>query len=248
MLVSGMGDQHLSIVMRRLKDVYKVEAKLSTPKVPYRETITGNGESAYRHKKQSGGAGQFAEVHLRIEPNPAGFEFVNAIVGGAIPKNFIPAVEKGVMETMEQGPLVGCPVERVRVTVFDGKYHPVDSNEMAFKIAARAAFKEAMSKAKPVLLEPIMTVRIHVPDNDMGNVTGDLNHKRGRIMGMDTDEGLNVVNAEVPMAELPKYATELRSMTQGRGSFEVEFNRYEEVPGALAREIIAKHQAETEKE
>ena len=248
MLLSGMGDQHLSIVLRRLKDVYKVEAKLATPKIPYRETITGSGESAYRHKKQSGGAGQFAEVHLRIEPNPDGFEFVNAIVGGAIPKNFIPAVEKGVMETMEQGPLVGCPVERVRVTVFDGKYHPVDSNEMAFKIAARAAFKEAMGKAKPVLLEPIMSVHVHVPDSDMGNVTGDLNHKRGRIMGMDTDEGLNVVNAEVPMAELPKYATELRSMTQGRGSFEVEFNRYEEVPGMLAKEIIAKHQAEVEKE
>ena len=244
MLLSGMGDQHLSFVLKRLKDVYKVEAKLDTPKIPYRETITGTGESAYRHKKQSGGAGQFAEVHLRIEPNPDGFEFVNAIVGGAIPKNFIPAVEKGVMETMEQGPLVGCPVERVRVTVFDGKYHPVDSNEMAFKIASRAAFKEAMNKARPVLLEPIMTVHIHVPDSDMGNVTGDLNHKRGRIMGMGSEDGLNVVNAEVPMAELPKYATELRSMTQGRGSFEVEFNRYEEVPGGLAKEIIAKHQAE----
>ncbi len=244
MLISGMGDQHLNIVLKRLKDVYKVEAKIATPKVPYRETITGTGESAYRHKKQSGGAGQFAEVHLRIEPNPDGFEFVNAIVGGAIPKNFIPAVEKGVMETMNQGPLVGCPVERVRVTVFDGKYHPVDSNEMAFKIASRAAFKEAMGKAKPVLLEPIMNVHIHVPDNDMGNVTGDLNHKRGRIMGMGTQEGLNVVNAEVPLAELPKYATELRSMTQGRGSFEMEFIRYEEVPGQLAKEIIAKHQAE----
>ena len=244
LLLSGMGDQHLATVLKRLKDTYKVEANLATPKVPYRETISGSGESAYRHKKQSGGAGQFAEVHLRLEPNPAGFEFVNAIVGGAIPKNFIPAVEKGVQEMLQQGPLVGCPVERVKVTVFDGKYHPVDSNEMAFKIASRMAFKEAMSKARPVLLEPIMAVRVHIPDSDMGNISGDLNHKRGRIIGMSVDEGLNVVNAEVPMAEMPKYATELRSMTQGRGSFELEFLRYEEVPQHIAGEIIAKHQTE----
>ena len=248
MLLSGMGDQHLALVMKRLRELYKVEAILSTPKVPYRETIAGTGESAYRHKKQSGGAGQFAEVHLRIEPKEEGYEFVNAIVGGAIPKNFIPAVEKGVLEMLAQGPLVGCPVERVRVTVFDGKYHPVDSNEMAFKIASRQAFKEAMNKAHPVLLEPIMTLHVHVPDSDMGNITGDLNHKRGRIIGMEVEEGLNVVNAEVPMAELPKYATELRSMTQGRGFFELEFARYEEVPAHIAGEIIAKHQAEVKEE
>ncbi|MBQ4106497.1 MAG: elongation factor G [Lentisphaeria bacterium] len=248
MLLSGMGDQHLALVLKRLRELYKVEALLSTPKVPYRETIAAVGEHAYRHKKQSGGAGQFAEVHLRIEPKEGEYEFVNAIVGGAIPKNFIPAVEKGVQEMLEEGPLVGCPVERVRVTVFDGKYHPVDSNEMAFKIASRQAFKEAMNKARPVLLEPIMTLHVHVPDSDMGNITGDLNHKRGRIIGMEVEEGLNVVNAEVPMAELPKYATELRSMTQGRGFFEMEFARYEEVPSHIAGEIIAKHQAEVSEE
>ena len=244
LLLSGMGDQHLGIVARRLKDMFKVDAVLSTPKIPYRETITGRGESSYRHKKQTGGAGQFAEVHLRIEPCEGEYEFSNDVVGGNIPKNFIPAVEKGVHETLTRGPLVGCLVEGVKVSVYDGKYHPVDSNEMAFKIAARMAFRDAMSKAKPVLLEPIMSVRVHIPDQYMGDITGDLNHKRGRILGMDVEEGLQVVNAEVPMAEMHKFATELRSVTQGRGSFEMEFARYEQVPANVAGEIIAKHQAE----
>ena len=248
LLLSGMGDQHLGIVARRLKDMFKVDAVLSTPKVPYRETITGRGDSSYRHKKQTGGAGQFAEVHLRIEPCEGEYEFSNDVVGGNIPKNFIPAVEKGVHETLTRGPLVGCLVEGVKVSVYDGKYHPVDSNEMAFKIAARMAFRDAMSKAKPVLLEPIMSVRVHIPDQYMGDITGDLNHKRGRILGMDVEEGLQVVNAEVPMAEMHKFATELRSMTQGRGSFEMEFARYEQVPANVAAEIIAKHQAEQAEE
>lgn len=248
LLLTGMGDQHLAIVAKRLRDVYKVEAVLSTPKIPYRETITANGEGSYRHKKQSGGSGQFAEVHLRICPNQAGHEFVNEVVGGSIPKNFIPAVEKGVADAMGRGPLVGCPVERVKVAVFDGKYHPVDSNEMAFKIAGRMAFREAMSKAKPVLLEPIMNVHIHIPGSFTGDITGDLNHRRGRILGMDTDEGMDVVNAEVPLAEMHKYTTELRSMTQGRGSFEMDFARYEQVPANVAAEIIAKHQHEKEED
>lgn len=247
-LLSGMGDQHLAIVARRLKDQYKVEAVLSTPRVPYRETITTAGEGHYRHKKQTGGSGQFAEVYLRIAYNDAGYEFANEVVGGTIPKNFIPAVEKGIQEVLASGPLVGCTVERVRVAVYDGKYHPVDSNEMAFKIAGRMAFRDAISKAKPVLLEPIMKVSIHIPDAYMGDITGDLNHKRGRVLGMSVDEGLQVVNAEVPLAEMYKYATELRSMTQGRGSFEMEFDRYEQVPANVANEIIAKHQAEVEKE
>lgn len=244
-LLSGMGDQHLSIVAKRLHDQFKVDAVLSTPKIPYRETITGSGEGHYRHKKQTGGAGQFAEVQLRMAPDPVGFEFVNAVVGGTIPKNFIPAVEKGVNEMMQSGPLVGGKVERVKVTVFDGKYHPVDSNEMAFKIASRAAFKEAMSQANPVLLEPIMKVLIHIPDSYTGDITGDLNHKRGRVLGMYAEEGLEVIQAEVPLAELSKYATELRSITQGRGSFEMEFDRYEQVPPNVAAAVIAKHQAET---
>lgn len=247
-LLSGMGDQHLAIVTRRLKEQYKVEAVLATPKTPYRETITAPGEGHYRHKKQTGGAGQFAEVYLRVAPNEAGYEFANEVVGGTIPKNFIPAVEKGVVEVMGAGPLVGCVVERVRVAVYDGKYHPVDSNEMAFKIAGRMAFREAISKARPVLLEPIMKVTIHIPDAYMGDITGDLNHKRGRVLGMSVDEGMQVVMAEVPMAEMYKYATELRSMTQGRGQFEMEFVRYEQVPANVANEIIAKHQAEEEKE
>jgi elongation factor G len=248
LLLTGMGDQHLAIVAKRLRDVYKVEAVLSTPKIPYRETITANGEGSYRHKKQSGGSGQFAEVHLRICPNQAGHEFVNEVVGGSIPRNFIPAVEKGVADAMSRGPLVGCPVERVKVAVFDGKYHPVDSNEMAFKIAGRMAFREAMSKAKPVLLEPIMNVHIHIPGSFTGDITGDLNHRRGRILGMDADEGMDVVNAEVPLVEMHKYTTELRSMTQGRGSFEMDFARYEQVPANVAAEIIAKHQHEKEED
>ncbi len=248
LLLSGMGDLHLHNVARKLKDMYKVEAVLNTPKIPYRETITASGEGHYRHKKQTGGSGQFAEVYLRIAYNEAGFEFANEVVGGNIPKNFIPAVEKGVSETLAKGPLVGCVVERVKVTVYDGKYHPVDSNEMAFKIAARMAFKDAMSKAKPVLLEPIMSVAVHIPDAYMGDITGDLNHKRGRILGITVEEGMQVVNAEVPMAEMARYATELRSMTQGRGSFEMDFARYEQVPPNVAGEIIARHQAEAEEE
>ncbi len=248
MLLSGMGDQQLAIAARRLKEQYKVEVVLSTPKTPYRETITASGEGHYRHKKQTGGAGQFAEVFLRISYNEAGYEFANEVVGGTIPKNFIPAVEKGVLEVMNSGPLVGCTVERVRVAVYDGKYHPVDSNEMAFKIAGRMALRDAMSKAKPVLMEPVMKVSIHIPDNFLGDITGDLNHKRGRVIGMAMDDGLQVVQAEVPLAEMRKYATELRSMTQGRGSFDMEFARYEQVPANVANEIISKHVKEEDKD
>ncbi len=246
MLLSGMGDQHLANIVRKLKDNYKAEVALDLPKIPYRETITTNGEGHYRHKKQTGGAGQFAEVFLRVEPCETGYEFANAVVGGNIPKNFIPAVEKGVVAAMTRGPLVGCVVESIKVTVYDGKYHPVDSNEMAFKIAGRMAFRDAMSKARPVILEPMMQVKIFIPDEYMGDITGDLNQKRGRILGMGIEEGLQVVNAEVPLTEMAKYATELRSMTQGRGTFEMDFDRYEQVPSNVASEIMAKHQAEEE--
>jgi elongation factor G len=248
MLLSGMGDQHLGQIVKKLKDHYKVDVVLETPKIPYRETITVGGEGHYRHKKQTGGAGQFAEVYLRIEPSEDGYSFENKVVGGNIPKNFIPAVEKGVASTLEAGPLVGCHVENVKVTVYDGKHHPVDSNEMAFKIAARTAFRDAMEKAKPVILEPVMKVKITIPNDYMGDITGDLNHKRGRILGMGAEEGLQVVNAEVPLAEMSKYATELRSMTQGRGLFKMDFERYEQVPSNIANEIIAKHKAEQSEE
>ena len=247
-LLGGMGEQHIMNAVKNLKALSKVDVNLEAPKIPYRETVTGRGEAAYRHKKQSGGHGQFAEVHLRIEAIPDGFEFVNAIVGGAIPKNFIPAVEKGIHEAMERGPLAGCLVENMRVTVFDGKYHAVDSSEMAFKIATRRAFREAMAQAKPVLMEPLLNVRIMVPDAYTGDITGNLNHKRGRILGMSSEEGLQVLEAEVPQAEMQKYATELRSMTQGRGSHEISFARYDVVPANVMSEIIAKFKAENDDE
>jgi len=248
LILSGMGDQHLNQVMKKLEENSKVEVNYDAPKIAYRETITAVGTAHYRHKKQSGGSGQFAEVHLRIEPNDAGYEFINEVVGGNIPKNFIPAVEKGVVAAMQKGPMVGCIVEKLKVAVFDGKHHPVDSNEMAFKIAARTAFKKSMESAKPILLEPIQNVKIMIPDDYMGDITGDLNHKRGRILGMSAEEGLQVVNAEIPLAEMARYATELRSMTQGRGLFEMEFARYEMVPANVAKEIVDAYQAEQEEE
>ena len=246
-LLQGMGEQHLMNCVRNLKALAKIDVTLDLPKIPYRETINGMGEAGYRHKKQSGGHGQFAEVHLRIEPAEE-FEFINAIVGGAIPKNYIPAVEKGVQEAMARGPLAGCVVEKLKVTVFDGKYHDVDSSEMAFKIATRRAFKDAVIKAKPVLMEPVMHVRVVVPESCTGDVTGNLNHKRGRILGMGSEEGLSVLDAEVPRAEILKYATELRSLTQGKGSHEVEFARYETVPPNIQADIIAKFAAENKDE
>ncbi len=246
-LLQGMGEQHLMNCVRNLKALAKIDVALDLPKIPYRETINGMGEAGYRHKKQSGGHGQFAEVHLRIEPAEE-FEFINAIVGGAIPKNYIPAVEKGVQEAMARGPLAGCVVEKLKVTVFDGKYHDVDSSEMAFKIATRRAFKDAVIKAKPVLMEPVMHVRVVVPESYTGDVTGNLNHKRGRILGMGSEEGLSVLDAEVPRAEILKYATELRSLTQGKGSHEVEFARYETVPPNIQADIIAKFAAENKDE
>ncbi len=242
-IFSGMGEQHLQLALRRMKELTKADIVVSTPKIPYRETINGNGDGHYRHKKQSGGHGQFAEVFLRIEPCDGVFEFSNAVVGGTIPKNFIPAVEKGVLEAMEIGPLAGCVVEHVKVTVYDGKFHDVDSSEMAFKIAARKAFREAMAKANPMLMEPIMSLKIMVPPEFMGDITGNLNHKRGRILGMDSEEGMQALDVEVPAAEIQKYATELRSMTQGRGTFEQDFARYEMVPPPVANEIIAKFKA-----
>ncbi|MCK5844283.1 MAG: elongation factor G [Victivallales bacterium] len=248
LILSGMGDQHLSQTLKKLKEASKVDVNYAVPKIPYRETVTTSGQGQYRHKKQSGGHGQFGEVFLRIAPNEEGFEFVNEVVGGNIPKNFIPAVEKGVVEAMVIGPIAGCTVQNMTVTVYDGKHHPVDSSEMAFKIAARTAFKNAMQDAKPILLEPIQTVKIMIPDEYMGDITGDLNHKRGRILGMGAEEGMQVVNAEVPLAEMGRYATELRSMTQGRGLFEMDFAKYEMVPANVAKEIIDAHKKTEEEE
>jgi elongation factor G len=243
LLLCGMGEQHIAQVIKKIKTHNKLEVVLHPPKVPYKETVTTTGDGHYRHKKQTGGHGQFAEVYLKISPNPVGFEFKNDIFGGSIPRNFVPAVEKGVHEAMVKGPLAGCIVQNVTVSVYDGKHHDVDSSEMSFKIAARRAFKDAMSKAKPILLEPIQKVKVTVPDQHMGDVTGDLNHKRGRVLGINVEEGMQIISAEAPLSEMANYANELRSMTQGKGMFEMEFDRYEMVPSNVARSVIETYKA-----
>ncbi len=221
-----------------MKRKYGVEVELKAPKVPYRETIKGRAKAQGRLKKQTGGRGQFGDTWIKMEPLPrgGGFEFVDEIVGGAIPRNFIPAVEKGVREALPHGILAGSPIVDFRVTLYDGSYHTVDSSEMAFKIAASMAFKDAMAQAKPILLEPIMHLEITVPDENMGDVIGDLNSRRGKVLGVDPKPPNQVIRAQVPMAEVLKYAPDLRSMTSGRGAFHMSFSHYEEVPAASGRE------------
>ncbi len=247
-LLSGMGDLHLEVMCSRLQKKFGVEVELSEPIVPYRETIRGKVSMEGKHKKQSGGRGQFGHVYIDLEPGSPDaedrLEFVDKIFGGAVPRQYIPAVEKGIRETMDEGVMAGFPVDNVRVTLTDGSYHAVDSSEMAFKIAASMAFKKAFMQANPVLLEPIMNVEVRVPESFMGDVMGDLNKKRGRILGMEPAGNIQVIRAQAPMAEMFRYAIDLRSMTQGRGSFTMEFDHYEEVPAQLAEQIIA----ETEKE
>ncbi|MDA0323282.1 MAG: elongation factor G [Verrucomicrobia bacterium] len=249
MVLSGLGDVHLEVAVDKMRKRSHVEVLLDTPKVPYRETVTGMGEGHYRHRKQSGGRGQYGEVFLRVEPRDPSDEewFVNAIVGGAIPGNFVPAVQKGVVEGTQRGAVAGYPVVNLKVTVYDGSYHDVDSSEIAFKIAGSRALREGMSKAKPVLLEPIMKVEVSIPDQFLGDINGDLNHKRGRILGMGSDVGLQVIQAEVPVSELFRYGAELRSITGGQGSFTMEFSRYDVVPSNLTAKIVAeaeKHEEE----
>ena len=253
LIISGVGDVQIDVAMERMKHRSKVEVTLSTPKVAYKETVTAKGEGHYKHKKQSGGRGQYGEVYLRIEPMKEGVDhwFVDGIVGTSIPRNFLPAIEKGLVEGMTRGAVAGYPVVNTMVTVYDGSSHDVDSSEIAFKIAARTAFKDGMTKAKPVLLEPIMTARVTIPGDFMGDCTGDMNHRRGRILGMESEDGMQVIVAEVPQAEMFKYSSELRSMTGGRGSFEMEFNRYDVVPSNVAQKIIAeaaKHKHAEEEE
>jgi elongation factor G len=239
-IVSGSGQLHIEVVVERLKRKYGVEVELKAPKVPYRETIKGRAEAQGRLKKQSGGRGQFADTWIKIEPLPrgAGFEFVDEIVGGAIPRQYIPAVEKGIREAMPRGILTGSPVVDFRITLFDGSYHDVDSSEMAFKIAASMGFKDALAKARPILLEPIMQLEVTVPDESMGDVIGDLNSRRGKVLGVDPKPPNQVIRAEVPMAEVLKYAPDLRSMTSGRGDFHMSFAHYEEVPPHLSERVI----------
>lgn len=241
LIASGMGDLHLTIMMNRLRNRFGVQVDIGTPKVAYKETISGTGGSQYRHKKQSGGAGQFAEVWMRVEPleRSKGFEFVDEVVGGAIPTQFVASCEKGIKAALGSGILAGFPVVDVRAVVYDGKTHPVDSKDIAFQIAARHAFKEACEKAKPVILEPIMDVDVIIPEEYMGDITGSLNQRRGRIMGMDASEGTQTIKAQVPLEEMYKYANELKSITAGRATYTMRFSHYEVVPSNIAQNIIA---------
>ncbi len=240
-LLSGSGQLHVEITLARMKRRSNVEVILHAPKVPYRETILKSADGHGRHKKQTGGRGQFADCKIKIEPLERGadFEFVDDIFGGAIPQNFRPAVEKGIQEARQKGFLAGYPMVDFRVRLIDGQYHDVDSSELAFKIAGSLAYKDAMAKASPTLLEPVMKVEIHTSDEFMGDVMSDLSHRRGRPQGMDSKGGAQIVNALVPMAEMLNYAPALRSMTQGRSSFHMEFSHYEEVPRMVQEKIIA---------
>ncbi|MFZ5651558.1 MAG: elongation factor G [Bacillota bacterium] len=248
-LVTGMGEMHLDIVIERLKRRYGVDIVTDEVKVPYRETIRSEVKVEGKHKKQTGGHGQYGHVWLRLEPHGDGeFMFAEEVFGGAVPKNYFPAVEKGVREAMVDGILAGYPVTGIKAVLVDGSYHPVDSSELAFKIAASLAFKKGAQQAKPVLLEPIMNVEVTVPENFMGDIISDFNTKRGRILGMEPGGKQTKVKAQVPLAEMYRYAIDLKSMTQGRGSFNMEFLGYEEVPGRLSDDVIKKAKAAAEAE
>lgn len=239
-LIGGQGEIQIGIITAKLKDKFGVGVELVDQRIPYRETIKGSSDVQGKHKKQSGGAGQYGDVHIRFSPSQEYFEFSEQLFGGSVPKNYVPAVEKGLKECMDKGPIAGYAVTNIKAVLYDGSYHDVDSNEMAFKIAASLAFKKGIAEAKPILLEPIMHVEILVPDEYMGDVMGDMNKRRGKILGMEPQVGGGQkVVAEAPQAEMFKYAITLRSMTQARGSFTMSFERYEEVPAHLAEKIIA---------
>jgi elongation factor G len=255
-ILEGSGGTHIDVAIKRAERM-GVGLDISVPKVPYQETVTKSASAVYRHKKQTGGAGQFGEVHLRVEPlpSPTGaeedvptFEFANEVVGGAISQSFVGSTEKGVRQVLDEGVIAGYPVRYVRAAVFDGKMHPVDSKDIAFQIAGRGAFRDAFTQAGPVLLEPIMKVRVTVPEDNMGDIMGDMNTRRGRVLGMETEAGRSIVTAEVPLAEIQRYSNDLRSMTAGRGVFTMEFLRYERVPAQLQAEIVAKAAKKEEEE
>lgn len=241
-IISGMGELHLEIIVDRMKREFKVEAEVGAPQVSYRETIRKEVEQEYKYAKQSGGRGAFGHVYLRIKPGEAGtgFVFHNEIKGGVVPKEYIPAVEKGCAETMANGVLAGYPMEDMDITLYDGSYHEVDSNEMAFKLAASMGFKEGCRKANPAILEPIMKVEVEVPEDYMGDVIGDLNRRRGQVSAMGDRAGNKTIDAYVPLAEMFGYSTDLRSATQGRATYAMEFHHYEEVPRNVSEEIIKK--------
>lgn len=239
-LLFAQGELQMDIILNKLKQRFGVEVQTEKPRIPYRETIKGRAEVQYKYKKQTGGKGQYGDVHIRVAPLPRGkgFEFVNAITGGVIPAKFIPSVEKGIVEAMEEGSMAGYKVVDLQVELFYGSYHTVDSSDMAFKIAGSMAFKDAFLKSSPVLLEPIYNLEIVVPDDYTGDVMGDISSRRGKILGMEPDGSNQRIKAQVPLAELYKYSTSLRSMTQGRGMFSRSFSHYEEVPREITEKII----------
>jgi len=249
-VLQGMGESHIDVAVRSLETKFGVKVETALPKVSYQETVTRQASAHYRHKKQTGGAGQFADVQLRVEPmeRGAGFEYASEVFGGAIPSTFIPSIEKGIRQVLGQGVIAGYPIVDVKAVVFDGKYHPVDSKDIAFQTAGREGFKAAMRDAGPALLEPIYNIQVTVPDEYMGDVMGDLNTRRGRVQGMEQRGNRTVVRAQVPLAEILRYGTDLRSMTQGRGIYSIEFDHYEPVPNHLTEAIVAQHKQETEDE
>jgi len=247
-ILSGLGDAHLDVTIERLKRKFNVDVELSLPRVPYRETVGKKASADYTHKKQTGGHGQYARVAIEVNPLPrgSGLQFADRVVGGSVPKEFIPAVEKGVMETAREGAFAGYELTDCQVVLFDGKHHPVDSSEMSFKLAASQALKEAVAGAASTLLEPIMVIKVHAPEANAGDIVSDLNTKRAKIHGINPDGAMSLVEAEVPLSEVQRYASDLRSITQGRGFFELDFDHYGEVPGNVAQKVIAEHKKAVE--
>jgi elongation factor G len=249
-IVLGQGEIHINVMVRRLKERFGVEVDLFPPRIPYRETIRKHADVSYKHKKQTGGAGQYAEVYIKLDPQPRGegYEFVDNIVGGVISGRFVPAVDKGIQEQMKKGVVAGCRMIDLKVTLYDGSQHTVDSNEMAFKVAAQQAFRKAVNDASPMLLEPIYEIEVTIPDEFMGDVMGDISTHRGKIQGMDAKGPFQIIRAKVPLSELYNYATRLRSITQGRGIFRRTFSHYEEVPGDVQQRIVDEYKAAKEEE
>jgi elongation factor G len=243
-ILAAMGESHIDIAVRRLARKFGVQVDTDIPKVPYRETVTRTAQAQGRHKKQTGGRGQFGDTWLRIEPLPegSGFEFADEVFGGAVPRNFIPSVEKGLASAIQKGVVAGYPVTDVKIALYDGSYHPVDSSDIAFQLAAQVGFRNVMGAAGPVLLEPVMDIQITVPEQFMGDILGDLNTRRARVQGMEQARGNSIITAQAPLAEMRRYATSLRAMTQGRGFFTMEFSRYEQVPAHLTASIIEEAQ------
>ncbi|MBA7596923.1 Elongation factor G [subsurface metagenome] len=243
-VLSGLGETQLEVAAEKMLRKFGVAVKMEIPKVPYKETLTLATKAEYKHKKQTGGHGQYGHVFLELEPLPrgAGYQFGNRVVGGVVPKNYIPAVEKGVAEAINEGVLAKYPVVDIKVTLYDGSYHSVDSSDISFKIAGAHALRKGLSQGQPVLLEPVMNLRITVPESYIGDIIGDLNSKRAKVLGMNPEDGLNIIEAQAPMAEVLRYAIDLRSMTQGRGSYQMEFSHYEEVPLHVVQKLIAERE------